>query len=73
MTGYNDVAAAVLGPGQKLRWVGHDVHVSDPDSFKGDDDPNERAIVQTALKSNLLMCRFTKYLEYQFPSAHNLV
>ena len=53
MTGYNDVAAAVLGPGHKLRWVGHDVHVSDPNSFKDDDDPNERAIVQTALKSNL--------------------
>ena len=59
-------AAAVLDPNQKLLWVDHDVHVSDPDSFEDDDDPNKIANVKTALKGNLLMCRCTKNLEYQF-------
>ena len=52
MTGYNNVAAIVLDPDQKLLWVDHDVHVSDPDSFEDDDDFNERANFKTALKSN---------------------
>ena len=56
------IAAAVLDPNQKLLWVDHEVHVSDPDSFD-DDDPNEIANVKTALKGNLLMCRCTKNLE----------
>ena len=58
------IAAAVLDPNQKLLWVDHDVHVSHPDSFEDDDDPNRIANVKTALKGNLLMFRCTKNLEY---------